>query len=83
MSTKLLEEILSKENLAKACKAVKANKGTCGVDGMKVSELDKYIEESVNKSSNKSDSEDTDRCPYEECRYPNPTVQKETLAYLP
>lgn len=45
MSTKLIEEILSKENLERACLAVKANKGTCGVDGMQVDELDKYIKE--------------------------------------
>ena len=43
MSTKLLEEILSEENLSKASKAVKSNKGTCGVDGMKVGELDAFI----------------------------------------
>ena len=45
MSTKLLEEILSEENLSKASKAVKSNKGTCGVDGMKVGELDAFISE--------------------------------------
>ena len=45
MTTKLMEEILSKENLETAMKAVIANKGTAGVDGMTVNELPKFIEE--------------------------------------
>ena len=43
MTTKRLEEILSKENLEKACIAVVRNKGTSGIDGMKVDELKGYI----------------------------------------
>ena len=53
MSTKLIEEILSKENLERACKAVMTNKGTCGVDGMKVEELPKFIEEHGEEITNK------------------------------
>ena len=45
MATKLMEEILSKENLEQARKAVIANKGTAGIDGMNVNELTKFIEE--------------------------------------
>ena len=45
MTTKLMEEILSKENLEKARKAVIANKGSAGVDRMTVNELTKFIEE--------------------------------------
>ena len=45
MATKLMEEILSKENLEKARKAVIANKGSAGVDRMTVDELTKFIEE--------------------------------------
>ena len=45
MATKLMEEILSKENLETAMKAVIANKGSAGVDGMSVEELPKFIEE--------------------------------------
>ena len=48
MSTKLLELILSPENLEKARKAVVANKGSCGVDGMKVEELEEYLKENQN-----------------------------------
>lgn len=45
MSTKLIEEILSPSNLELAKKRVIANKGSCGVDGMKVEELDGYLKE--------------------------------------
>ena len=45
MATKLMEEILSKENLEKARRAVIANKGSAGVDRMTVNELTKFIEE--------------------------------------
>ncbi len=45
MTTQLMEKILSKENLEIAEKAVIANKGSAGIDGMKVEELNKFIEE--------------------------------------
>lgn len=45
MSTKLLEEILSEQNLRDAMKAVIANKGSYGVDYMKCTELEKYVQE--------------------------------------
>ena len=45
MATKLMEEILSKENLETARKAVIANKGSAGVDRTTVNELTKFIEE--------------------------------------
>lgn len=35
----LLEEMLSQENLEKACKQVMRNKGAEGVDGMKYTEI--------------------------------------------
>ena len=40
---KLIEKILSEENLNEAIKRVKANKGACGIDKMSVSELDEYF----------------------------------------
>lgn len=40
---KLIEKILSEENLNEAVKRVKANKGACGIDKMSVSELDEYL----------------------------------------
>ena len=40
---KLIEKILSEENLNEAVKRVKANKVACGIDKMSVSELDEYF----------------------------------------
>lgn len=42
---KLIEEILSEENLEEATKRVKANKGVAGVDKMTVDQIDVYFEE--------------------------------------
>lgn len=43
MTARLLEEILSRDNMQAALKRVKANKGSHGVDGMKVDELPYYL----------------------------------------
>lgn len=40
---KLIEKILSEENLNEAVRRVKANKGACGIDKMPVGELDEYF----------------------------------------
>ena len=40
---KLIEKILSEENLNEAVKRVKTNKGACGIDKMPVSKLDEYF----------------------------------------
>ena len=42
---KLIEEILSEENLKEAIKRVKANKGVAGVDKMTIDKIDTYFEE--------------------------------------
>lgn len=42
---KLIEEILSENNLKEAIKRVKANKGVAGVDRMAVDKIDEYFEE--------------------------------------
>ena len=44
---KLIEMILSEENLKEAIKRVKSNKGVPGVDKMTVYEIDKYFEENM------------------------------------
>ena len=41
----LMEEICSNQNLAKAIKAVKSNKGAPGIDKKTVDSLDKYFAE--------------------------------------
>lgn len=40
---KLIEQILSSENVLKAQNHVLSNKGSAGVDGMHVSELEEYM----------------------------------------
>ena len=42
-SEELMEEICERENLKRALKRVKANKGAPGIDGMKVEELPGYL----------------------------------------
>lgn len=42
---KLLEQVVSRHNLNEAFKRVKANKGSHGIDGMKVDELLQYLKE--------------------------------------
>ena len=42
-SEQLMEEICERENLKRALKRVKANKGAPGIDGMKVEELPGYL----------------------------------------
>ena len=41
----LMEEVCQRDNLVKALKRVKANKGSPGIDGMKVEELSDYLKE--------------------------------------
>ena len=43
--SELLEEILSKDNIDLAIRQVKANKGSPGIDGMKVDEVEDYLRE--------------------------------------
>ncbi len=43
--SQLMEEILSQDNMMLAYKKVKANKGTCGVDGITVDEIQGYLKE--------------------------------------
>lgn len=46
---RLIEKIVSDENLIKAIKKVKANKGAPGVDKMTVFELERYFKEYKDK----------------------------------
>jgi group II intron reverse transcriptase/maturase len=43
--TDLLEQVLDRENLLRALKRVKANRGAPGIDGMTVKELPEYLKE--------------------------------------
>src|SRR3712207_6490961 len=41
----LMEEVCERENLKRALKRVKANKGSPGIDGMTIDELPEYLKE--------------------------------------
>ena len=45
LTTNLTEEVCDRENLNRACKRVKANKGSAGVDGMTVHDLKAWLAE--------------------------------------
>ena len=47
--SQLLEEILSRDNMMLAYKKVKANRGTSGIDGISVDEIDEYLRVSIFK----------------------------------
>jgi group II intron reverse transcriptase/maturase len=49
VTNKLLEKILSKDNMNQAYKRVKANKGASGIDGKSVDELLTYLKENGNQ----------------------------------
>src|SRR5258707_12419530 len=44
-TTRLMEEICDRENLKEALRRVKANKGSPGMDGITVNQLDDYLEQ--------------------------------------
>jgi RNA-directed DNA polymerase len=44
-TNRLMEEVCERENLKKALRRVKANKGSAGVDGMTVGELTGYLKQ--------------------------------------
>src|SRR6266851_8819950 len=44
-TTRLMEEICDRENLKEALRRVKANKGSAGIDGITVNQLDNYLEQ--------------------------------------
>ncbi|VLG01996.1 Group II intron maturase [Streptococcus pneumoniae] len=41
--SKLLDKILSRENMLEAYNQVKSNKGSAGIDGMTIEEMDNYL----------------------------------------
>lgn len=79
MTTKLIEEILRKENLERACKAVMSNKGSSGVDGMGVEELPKFIEEHMEEITNKIRQRKYKPLPVKRVQIPKPEGTKRNL----
>ena len=56
----LLELILARDNLNRAYKQVKRNKGAGGIDGMQIDELLPYLRENREKLSNPFGTENTE-----------------------
>ena len=79
MATKLMEEILSKENLERACKAVMTNKGSSGVDWMKVEELPKFIKEHGEEITNRIRLRKYKPLPVRRVEIPKPDGTKRNL----
>lgn len=79
MATKLMEEILSKENLERACKVVMSNKGSSGVDWMKVEELPKFIEEHGEEITNRIRQRKYKPLPVRRVEIPKPDGTKRNL----
>lgn len=79
MATKLMEEILSKENLEQARKAVIANKGSAGVDGMNVNELTSFIEEHGEEISERIRNRKYKPLPVKRVQIPKPDGSKRNL----
>lgn len=79
MSTKLMEDILSKENLEIARKAVIANKGSAGVDGMKVTELTAFIEENGEEITGRIRMRKYKPLPVKRVEIPKPDGSKRNL----
>ena len=79
MSTQLMERILSKENLKIAEKAVIANKGSAGIDGMKVEELSKFIEENGQEIIEKIRNRKYRPSPVKRVQIPKPDGSKRNL----
>ena len=79
----LIEKILSEENLQKAIRKVKKNKGAPGVDKMTVQEVEEwfnqYKEELISKIVNKQYKP----MPVKESIFPNLMANKDHWVYQP
>ena len=74
-----MEKILSKENLEQARKAVIANKGSAGVDGMNVNELTSFIEEHGNEVTERIRNRKYKPLPVKRVQIPKPDGSKRNL----
>lgn len=75
----LMDEILSKENLEMAVKAVKRNKGAAGIDKMQVGELDEYLAENLDDIINQIQNKIYRPRPVRRVYIPKPNGKKRPL----
>ena len=76
---KLLEEILTKDNLNKAYKKVYQNKGTAGVDGITVYEIKEYIQNNSDEILNQIRSRKYKPQPVKRVQIPKENGKKRNL----
>lgn len=77
--SELLEKILDKKNMSEAYKKVCANKGTGGVDGMELEELDGYIRENWNSIRERIRERSYKSQPVRRVEIPKPNGRKRKL----
>ena len=77
--SKLLDEILSKENMNKAYKSVKANKGTYGIDEITLDELSDYIKKNWKEIKSKIQARKYYPLPVRRVQIPKPNGTKRNL----
>ena len=77
--SKLLDKILSNDNMNKAFISVKANKGTCGVDEITLDELSDYIKENWKEIKSKIQERKYYPLPVRRVQIPKPNGSKRNL----
>ncbi len=77
--SRLLEQILSDDNIEKAYKAVYANKGSAGVDGMSVYELEGYLKENLDSIRDLIRNREYYPLPVRRVEIPKPNGKKRKL----
>lgn len=75
----LLEKILDNENIYKAIDNVSRNKGTCGIDGMKVDELHQYMGVHLEEIKSKIKARSYYPLPVRRVEIPKPNGKKRKL----
>ena len=77
--SKLLDEILSNDNMNLAYKSVKANKGSYGVDEVTLDELSDYIKNNWNEIKSKIEERSYYPLPVRRVQIPKPNGSKRNL----
>lgn len=77
--SKLLEEILSDDNIAKAIKIVKSRKGASGIDHMSIYELDDYFKDNLSNIKNLIRKRKYKPLPVKRVEIPKPDGSKRPL----
>lgn len=71
--SKLLDKILSRENMLEAYNQVKSNKGSAGIDGITIEEMDNYLRQNWRLTKERINKENISLNQFSELRFPNQT----------